>query len=70
MAPGHHIDGVVVEQLQLRRKLRNVVARAGTRGQELIAAAPEAVQDRLGPRRIRVADLIAFVQYQLNTLVV
>ena len=46
--PRNHIDGIIVHQLQLGKKLYNVVAytRAGHR--QLVPAAPEAVQYGLG----------------------
>ena len=70
IAPAEHIDGVVIHQLQLGSELRNVVAGAGTCGQQFTVAAPEAVQRRLGPNGGRIGDLITLVQNELDLLVV
>ena len=40
--PADHIDGIAIEQFQLRRKFRNIVAGAGAGGQQLHPAAAEA----------------------------
>ena len=41
---GKHIDGVVVQKLQLRGKLNDIVPRTGSRRQQLAAALPETIQ--------------------------
>ena len=59
--PGDHVDGVVVEQLQLWCKLRDVVPGAGASGEQLHPAAAEAGEHSLAPGAVRVGDFITFV---------
>ena len=64
--PGDHVDGVVVEQLQLRGELRDVVPGAGARGEQLHPAAAEAGEYRLAPGAVGVGDFVTLVQNQLD----
>ena len=63
-APGDHIDRIVVEQFHLRCELGDVVPRTGACGQQFGRTASEAGQHRLCSAAVRVADLIAFIQYK------
>ena len=65
-APRDHVDGIVVEQLQLRCKLGDVVPRAGAGGQELILAAAKAGQ--YGKRLLGagVGDVVTFIKNKLD----
>ena len=65
-APRDHVDGIVVEQLQLRCKLGDVVPRAGAGGQELILAAAKAGQ--YGKRLLGagVGDVVTLIKNKLD----
>ena len=69
LVPGNHVDGVVVKQLQLWGKLRNVVSGTGACGEQLHPAAAETREYRLAPGAVGVGNLIALIQYQLDVLV-
>ena len=66
--PRDHVDGIVVEQLQLRSKLGDVVPRAGAGGQELILAAAKAGQ--YGKRLLGagVGDVVALIKNKLDLI--
>ena len=65
-APRDHVDGIVVEQFQLRCKFGDVVPRAGAGGQELIFTAPEAGQH--GKRLLGgwIGDIVALIENELH----
>ena len=64
--PGDHVDGVVIEQLQLWGELRDVVPGAGAGSEQLHPAVAEAGEHRLASGAVRVGDFIALVQDKLD----
>ena len=62
------INRVIVQKLQLRRELRNIVARTGSRRQQLEPATPEAAERSFRAHCVWIGDLVAFVQDKLNIL--
>lgn len=67
-APRDHVDGIVVEQFQLRSKFRDVIPRAGAGSQELIFAAAKAGQ--YGKRLLGagVGDVVALIKNELDLI--
>ena len=65
-APRDHVDGIVVEQLQLRCKLGDVVPRAGAGGQKLILAAAKAGQHGKRLLGAGVGDVVALIKNKLD----
>ena len=63
---GEHVDGIVVEQLQLGGKFRYVVPCAGACSEQLHPAATEAGEHGLASCASRVGDFVAFVKDQLD----
>ena len=64
--PRDHVDGIVVEQLQLRCKLRDIVPRAGAGSQELIFAAAKAGQHGKRLLGAGVGDVVALIKNKLD----
>ena len=69
LIPGDHVDRIVVKQLQLWSKLRDVVPGTGACGKQLHPAAAETGEYRLAPCAVGVGNFIAFIQYELDVLV-
>ena len=69
-APCNHVDGVVIEQFELRRELGDIVARARAGCQQLETAAAEAGKRGFCANAVRVRDFVAFIKDQLHFLIV
>ena len=69
-APGQHIDGIVIQKLKLRGKLRDVISRAGPRCQQLAATPPETIQTGFRGHSVCIGHFVAFVKDELYFLIV
>ena len=70
IAPGQHIVRVIIQQFELRCKFRDIISCARSGFKKLVLHSTEAIKTSLSGSSRSVGDLVAFIKYELNILVV